>query len=150
MSTVRKATTNDIAALSAMGEKFLAYSEYGSIAPVAGADLGRGIARFVEGGFAYVAEIDGKVVGALLGIMSPVWFAPEIRYAIEIAWWVNEEARGGRAAFRLLNAFEAWARDNGARAVVLSDLVINGETPVGKIVERLGYRMVERSHLKEL
>ena len=40
-------------------------------------------------------------------------------------------------------------RSQKADIIVLSDLVINGDTPIGKMVSRLGYTLVERSHVKK-
>lgn len=150
MITIRHATPDDVGQLVAMGETFLRWSAFGRQVPFDGVAMGQAIDALLASGVVLVADLDGDVVGALLGTLSPLWFAPGTKVAAELAWWVDESERGGRAGVKLLRAFEQWGAEQGATLCVLSDLVIAGQTPAANLFEKLGYAVVERSHLKEL
>lgn len=147
---VRPATDRDLGAIALMGARFLAASPYADFVQTEHADLVDRLRKLLaDNGVAFVAEVDGEVRGAIVGRLSSLWFAASC-VAIELGWWVDQDLRGGTVGVRLLWAFEDWARSQGATAVALSDLVSQGETPSGLLFERLGYRMVERAHVKEI
>ena len=150
MTTARQATHADIDAIVDMGFRFIAHSEYGHLVSPTRDDVARGLDGLIRRGVVFVAELNGKIIGMLAGMLSEVWFSPSTKFGVELTWWVNEEHRGGRAAFVLLKKFEEWCKESGARVAVMSELVLGGEAKVGKILNRLGYRMAECSHIKEL
>jgi len=90
----------------------------------------------------------GEIIGGIAGLTSPLWFSPQVLFAVEIAWWVREDHRGGTAGIKLLRAFEGWAKSIGCKAVCLSDLIINNTSPAGALFGKLGYSVLERSHIK--
>lgn len=139
-----------------MGERFFAYSAFSTIIAF-NREAARSAVRFMvepgtlltdSGNVVLVAELDGKVIGGIAGMLTGTWFNPYARVATELAWWMDEGHRGGTAAIRLYRAFEAWAQRAGAEAIVMSDLVIDGETPAARLFEKLGYATVERAHIK--
>lgn len=152
MCQIRPATHDDLDALLAMGEKFFSFSRFAQFA-IFDRDTARAsITALIDAevGVCLVAVIDGEVIGGIVGALSPLWFAPTCLSATEFAWWVSEEHRGGMAGVKLLRSFEQWAKDKGAAMVSLSDLIINGETPAGRLLENLGYLAIERSHVKRV
>lgn len=66
-----------------------------------------------------VVEIDGRIVGYLLGFIHPTFFADG-----PVAWieelMIDEEHRGFGLGRLLVRAFEAWARQGEARLVALA------------------------------
>jgi N-acetylglutamate synthase-like GNAT family acetyltransferase len=56
-------------------------------------------------GFILVAEKDEAVVGMVIAAQHPNIWNPDINQISEIAFWVDEEHRGGKAAHRLLHAY---------------------------------------------
>lgn len=104
----------------------------------------------MQTGIVLVATIDHEIVGGIVGAVAPLWFNPTIRIASELSWWVSEEHRGGTVGVKLLWAFEAWAKEQGAAVVSMSDLVIGGEMPAGRLLEKLGYVATERTHIKKV
>lgn len=156
MCTVRLATPDDLNTLTRMGERFLAFSPLAQVVEPDPYAMREVLERFAKPGTllaesdtaVWVAEKEGEVVGGLVAAISPVWFAPHARVATELAWWVAAEHRGGTAAIKLHAAFERWAQAHGAHAQVLSDLVVDGEPTAGSIIERLGYTLAERAHIK--
>lgn len=151
MTVVRRATEDDVPALVALGERFIMRSPYGASLDVTADDLDTGIRlALLARGVAFIAEVNGDAVGAIIGAVTPIWCSARARVGAELAWWVDDAHRGKVLGIRLLQAFESWAKEQGASHVVMSDLVFDGDAPVGPMFERLGYRLVERSHLKEL
>jgi hypothetical protein len=146
--SVRPATADDIADIADMAVPFIAYSDYGPFVNPTKQDMEAVLLKMIDTGIVLGAFDEGKAVGVIVAVMTHPWLSPSTRVAAEMAWWVNEEYRGGRTAFLLLKAFEDWAKSNQADVIALSDLVINGDTPIGKMVAKLGYTLVERSHVK--
>lgn len=146
--TIRKATLDDMPQLLAMGEQFAQYAPFDvEYSPEGTAAF---LAALMESGLVMVAEQDDRITGAIVGALAPMWYSPGNLIASELAWWVDSEHRGSRAAIQLIKAFEAWAKDSGARIITMSDLRIGEDYPAGPLFERLGYRVSERAHTKEI
>jgi GNAT superfamily N-acetyltransferase len=138
---IRAATATDFEDLQRFARRFVSDTPY---AKFAGDDLDL-TAGVLKAPCRLVAELDGKLIGALLGTANTLWFVPAM-VAVVLAWWVEPEHRGGMAAGRLLEGFEAWAREQGCVTAFVSDRHI--EAP--DYLQRLGYTAVERQHAKEL
>lgn len=145
---VRRATVADIDALIEMGRAFLAYSAYGKSVPFDRDQMAIGLCSILDSGVIFVAEKDAKIIGCIVGIMNGLWFAKDTKVAAELAWWVAPEYRGGRLSIKLLREFERWGVEQGVKHIVMSDMVIDGEMPVARLFEKLGYALVERAHMK--
>jgi hypothetical protein len=88
-----------------------------------------------------------KIVGAIMGILTPWWFSREM-IAAELGWWVDPEHRGRGDDLR--RRFEAWAVQQRAPVVSLSDVKLDDAMPNGLLYARAGYEVVERAWLKRL
>ena len=148
MTAIRPATAADIAPLVAMGERFYHRSPFAAAVAYSPDAVANIIAEVMDVGVALVAESGGVVVGGIMGICRAPWFSDDL-CAIEMAWWVDDAARG-TTGVRLHRAFEQWAQGQGAAAVVLSDLVLADTAPAGPLYDRLGYACAERSHIRRL
>jgi len=146
---IRLATVEDAAVLTAMGRDFLQYSEYRNL-QVTDEEIQAGIAGVIANEMSFVAEIDGQIVGFILGIIGPMWFVQRVRIAVELAWWVDLAHRNTTAGVRLLKAFESHATNMGVQYIAMSDLVVQGDTPVARLLGRMGYSVTERMHTKEI
>lgn len=132
-----------------MGARFLAWSPYGQKLGYRVTDIEAGLNRMLAaGGVCFVAEREDRIIGAIVGILSELWFRPGVPVATELAWWVDPDARGA-TGIRLLRRFETWAIEKGAGLIALSDLVVDGVEPADKLFRSLGFTTVERSHIKE-
>lgn len=93
---------------------------------------------------ALVYEVNRRAEGILLAHayehpFGPVWFAQER------LWWIDPAHRG-RAAFKMLDAYDEWWLAQGCAAGGMAGM---GEDPaVRKLYERRGYRVAERNFLK--
>lgn len=68
------------------------------------------------------------------------------KWASETCWYIRPDARG-RGALRMLNAYEAWARECGCVAVGMASLADND---VGALYRRRGFESVEMHFVKGL
>jgi ribosomal protein S18 acetylase RimI-like enzyme len=126
-------------------------------------EIGRQRAARDTGGFSYrnsvVAEVDGKLVGALVGYpvadepepvdteSTPPMFVPlrELENLAPGTWYVNTvavypEARGMGVGSKLMNRAEQSASDLGLRG--LSLIVSDANRGARRLYERLGYEEV--------
>lgn len=94
-----------------------------------------------------VHDVAGVAQGVLMAFafehpFGPVWLAKES------LWWISPKHRGGTAAVRMLDAYEAWAKSQGC---VYAGMAGMGSQPaVGALYERRGYRTAELHYLKAL
>jgi GNAT superfamily N-acetyltransferase len=150
VSIIRHANEQDIDALIAMAREFIAYSAYGTMIAPSDDDIRAGLQAVLASGVVFVAEVGDRIVGAVAGVLAPMWFAPTITAAVELAWWVDPAHRMTRIPFKLMHALEAWGKARGARIMCMSELVIDGTTPVAKMLGRMGYVNTERTHVREI
>lgn len=68
------------------------------------------------------------------------------KWAKETVWYIAPSARG-RAALPMLDAYEAWAREQGCTTIGMASLATND---VSRIYERRGYAPVETHFVKSL
>lgn len=67
-------------------------------------------------------------------------------WAKETVWFIRPEARG-RAALRMLDAYEEWARSQGCIKIGMASLELND---VSGLYRRKGYSPAETHHIKSL
>jgi GNAT superfamily N-acetyltransferase len=150
MIQVRRGTAEDIDALVDMGGRFFAFSAFSGFIPYDADAVGASLSAIVDQGALFVATCDEQLIGGIVGMLSPVWFNQNARTATELAWWVDEEYRHTSAGIKLYRAFEQWATEQGADAIVMSDLVIRDAAPAENLFKKLGFTTVERSHIKKV
>lgn len=145
---IRKATIADVPALIELGREFAAVSPYNS--EYSEQAVGSVLETLIVNGVVLVYESSGSIYGGLLGMLAPVWFSLSDKIAVEVAWWVAPQHRGGRGGIGLIRAFELWAKESGAVSVALSDILIDNGFAVGGALSRMGYTLSERTHTKEI
>lgn len=152
MAIIRSATQEDLPKLVAMGMGFLQSSVYARCLAPSVEGMEAGVKAVLDNGVVLVAVDGDRLLGGIVGIAAPLWCQPETLVAIELAWWMQPEHRNSAAGVRLLFAFEDWAKQQGLAMVVLSDLVPTDRTKqdITPMLDRLGYQMVERSHIKAI
>ena len=147
---VRLATADDLDVIAAMGQRFFAGTRYAAALSPSHEDMRAAIGAIFEHGRVWVAEVDGVPRGFLAAVLQPVWFSPGARVALETSWWMDEDVRGRVEGVRMLAEFERWAKEEGAKAICMSDIVLEGESAAERILTRLGYRVTERTFTKGL
>lgn len=84
--------------------------------------------------------------GAIGGMLTPLWFAPEMVIASELFWYAEKPGEG--AALR--ERFEAWAKERGARYVQFSAMVNEHEERLRRTLAGQGYHAKEIGFIKEI
>lgn len=143
--TLREAELGDVPAVARLARTFIGQSGYARMFELTVEDITTAIDSVVDSdaGVCILCECDGRVVGAILGTRSPVWLKRGETVAVELGWWVDPEHRG--PGMDLLRAFERWA---SPLPVVVSDTIMDGSTPAGPLLEKVGYEMIERSFVR--
>jgi len=88
------------------------------------------------------ARADGKLIGYFVAILHPALHYKTKLLAHDDAFFLAHEYRGGLVGFKLFRAAEAALRKDGVDRIVVHEKL---RKPVGKFLERLGYRAIERN-----
>ena len=147
MAVVREATENDLFDILFLATSFS--REAHEVHKVDRVKVGELLTSLVQGenSALLLYEVEGKVVGFLAGLIHPMLFSHAV-VASEVAWFVEKEARGSYAGKKLLEAFEAWAKEQGADWVTMGDITVVGN--LGPVYEKLGYENTERAYSKRI
>lgn len=147
MTTIRPATAADTDRLVAMSLRFQATTKYAQHLRATPETVAALIATLLASADATILVVEqaGELVGMLAAAIYVQPMSLE-RIGSEIVWWMEPEARGGRAALRLLRTAEAWAQERGA--TVFQMMAPSPE--VSAFYERLGYAEIETHHQRRL
>lgn len=144
---IRHATAEDKPAVLVMVDHFLQASAFGEI--LAGGDGGGTLFDLALSlGVIFVAQntttgqLDGML--AVLALEHPILHR---KYADELVWWVEPEARGRRTGIKLIDYMEGWARTEG---LDMAKMVAPAGSNVGTFYRRRGYVAVETTFYKRL
>lgn len=135
---IRRATLDDMPAILDLGAEFLAYSPHSWI-PLDRDAFATFAAHMIEHGAIFLSE-DGFIGG----LLSPAYFNPAYVFAAELFWFARKEGP------QLRQAFEAWAREQGASAVTCSGLVDHHEAAIRRVYGRAGYEPSEIAFMKRI
>jgi len=83
--------------------------------------------------------------GFIAGTLTPLFFAPHIKIAVELVWWAPN-ADGTR----LRELFEAWAKDKGASGVQMTAQNNDYAARLTQNLTRNGYTPIEVAYLKAI
>jgi GNAT superfamily N-acetyltransferase len=137
---IRPAKLEDIPAMVELGRLMHGESPLWSRLAYSPFKVGIVCERLIEldGGFAFVGERDGSIVGAMLGVAEEHWMSND-KVATELALFVESSSRGALLAARLVSRFVVWAEDEGARLTVAG--VSTGVEPerTAQFYERFGF-----------
>ncbi len=144
---IRPAQPHDLVQLLEMGRLMHAESPRFRPVPFSTEKAQQLIEQLISRGGAFVAEVDGALVGMFGGVVFEHFFSTT-KMAADVVLYVTPEYRGGSLAARLVHAFERWAIEAGADELVLGvSTGIEAERTAG-LYERLGYERSGISLLK--
>ena len=152
MTTVRKATPEDIPALLAMGRAM--HAESPRFAPLDYSDekvlrLVERLLRVPKAGGILVAEAEGMIQGMLVFYVGKHFFGDD-DFAADICVYVTPAHRGGSAFFRLLDAFEAWATSLGVKEMILGTSTGVHQARTVALLQHAGYEQFSTGLLKKV
>jgi N-acetylglutamate synthase-like GNAT family acetyltransferase len=139
---VREAESKDLPELLRMLEDFaVALGE--AYEPESIVDLMQALIKEDHG----IVLTDGKscMAGA---VAMPYFFNANRTVVTELFWWVDEDQRGNGKGKELLEGLEAWARSIGADR--LSMMTVVQFNDVGKLYEKHGFKLLERTYAKDI
>lgn len=132
---IRVADTADLPAILEMAEAFHGYSPW-RVYPFDREATEQYAIGIMTAGVILISD-----TGMIGGLVNPVPFAPSCQVAVELFWW-------GDGALR--EAFEVWAKAQGATAVQFSALADDRSPIMARLFGRAGYRPIETGYLKDL
>lgn len=137
---IRQATSDDLPRLMDVAAQFWALTPWSDMG-IERDDIAicSTLENAIENGSCFVGD-----KGVIFGFMGPVWAAPQNKIAVELAWW------GAGEGMELLEAFETWAKDNGAIGVQMSTLGSVHDARTEEKLIKAGYRVSERGLFKGL
>ncbi len=136
----RRATPKDVARFVELGLRF--YREEGGRAACPEALAGFAASHLCDPNRVYFAAGD-PAAACLCGMIAPHYLTGEPT-AFKTAWYAIPGARGYGA--HLLRAFEAWAKEKGARRIIVAG---RNERTLS-LLERLHYHPLEKVYSKDL
>jgi GNAT superfamily N-acetyltransferase len=149
--TIRFATLNDLPSLVEGGSRMHALTRFRNqpynpqkVAQAFCDLITRGQGKYA---FLVAAHADGRIVGALIGVMEQQIFTDTWTASV-MHFDVLPEARMGGYGVRLLRAFEQWARN---RRAVEFCFGVNSDAEsdaVGRFARKMGYRQVGENFVK--
>lgn len=143
---IRKATKADLSAMLEIAQCLADESSYSHI-KLSKARVKTTIETMIEHGFAMVAELDGKIVGGMLGDTFTPWYS-EDKVAIDYSLYVLPAHRNGLIAYKLVKAFEKWAISMGAKQ--MRPGIGTGNPSMARLYEKMGFQKVGSWHLKNI
>ena len=150
MSCIRRATQDDIPSLVRMARHFIKYAPHSALMEPNEEELVAQSRMIVDTPMfgVFVADVDGELVAMFVAVIGPVWFSPSRMMASELAWWVEPHARNTPIAFRLLKAYEDWAKENNADCMFMASLEMDHGPNVERMLTRFGYAKSETQYFK--
>lgn len=136
---IRQATSDDMPRLMAIAVEFWKLSPLSEFVALDEIAVCETIERAIDNGSCFVGER-----GVIMGFMMPHWAAPSCRVALEIAWY------GAGEGDALMQAFEQWAKDNGAVGVQMSTIGAAHDDKIESKLIKSGYQVAERGFFKRL
>lgn len=148
--TVRQATKDDLAAVALLGKRFHQYTAWANKVPYS---VEGGIAwanLMLDAGLLIVADDGDQLVAVVGGLAAPFLNNPAYTLGSELLWWVNEEHRNSGLGKQLITAIEDAAKTAGCDFWLMVSLEAVEPEKAGAVYERLGYRLIEHSYMKDL
>ena len=93
----------------------------------------------LERGIAIVAEVQGQIVGGLIGYLAEHYFGNNLA-AYNMALFIPAEHRNGMVGPRLITKYIEQARSKGASEIVISNTTGYEKERVGRLFQRLGFK----------
>ena len=98
----------------------------------------------------YILAIqDSKIIGFIGGVLAPYFFSKKMRVS-DVGFYVAPNHRGSRAAIKLIQALENWAKQNNISDVCLGQTTAINMEKTQKFYNRLGYKTVGFNTVKHL
>lgn len=146
---IRQATPDDIPRIIEMGAIFWAQTAYRDI-PYCPDSIAESALEMMASRLLIVAELEGRVVGAVGALAVPLYANRDVLTASELYWYVDEDHRNSGAGKLLLAGIEDAARARGVKLFGMMALDAVEPDKAAAMYKRLGYQPGERTFYKVL
>lgn len=144
---IRSGTKDDIPAIIRMAEQFWKHTEFDEVYDP---DMVAGMSQAcIDQGLMSVYDNDG-VCGFACGIAGPLLASSEVLAGTEMAWWVDEDKRGGSAGVKLLKHLEGLAKSIGVKYWTMIFMESSMPKEVESMYKRMSYHKTETSYMRVL
>jgi len=152
MLTIRKVETRDSAELVKLGQEFYESTVFADVIKFDPISLLHTIfSNIDQPNFnCWVAELDGKIIGAVAGYAYPFQYNLSNLIIMELFWHVNIEYRKSGAGDLLHKEFENWGREIHASAMQMGYTDSPESKRVEKIYRHKGFVENGKMFVKEL
>jgi GNAT superfamily N-acetyltransferase len=140
---IRESNQNEFEELSIIGRRYASETLLGSISDD---QINNIILSCSKNGIVYVAEIDGRIVGVIAGIIVDGFLMG--RFVEEVLWYVEPEHRG--VGVLLYAKFEEACREKGCYGIAMSAYNNKYLSVVDRFYRRNGYKEIDRKYFKIL
>jgi GNAT superfamily N-acetyltransferase len=134
---MRRAEASDLDRVVTLAANFHAYGVWKDV-PLDRGAFTAFVANLIENGAVFLTD-----TGVIAGLISPFYFQPAFKLGVELFWWAPDG--GGR---ELREAFEGWAREQGATAVQFSAMGDENAERVARLYRRAGFEPAETAFVK--
>lgn len=145
--SIRNANLEDVPRIIELAKQFHAVSGYECL-ELDDDTMQRLAFTSIEQSLCPVAEVNGEIVGFLLGLQFPALMNANVMVGTEIAWWVEPEHRNKPIGVRLLKYVEQQAKSKGLKYWSMMCLEQLNADGLESIYERMGYKKAERTYMR--
>jgi len=105
---------------------------------------------FIQNHLCFLAEVDGRYVGCLAGVITQHHFNYDYKYYQEAMWFVKKEYRGKGIATGLLKATEHECRQLNCKKIAVGI----SQSVLPKVLDRayrqMGFSLFETHYIKDV
>ena len=112
--------------------------------------LGSILSDCLTSGFLIVAEDDSGVFGFIAAIKSTPLCSKSTLMATELGWWINEDKRGGKSGYKLINFFESECAKDGVKCINMVHMETSMPEKIKGLYLGMGYSLQESSYSKRV
>lgn len=145
---VRNATEQDIQAILDLSREFWKFTRYTeafdeeTTLPM--------IILSMDHDLMLVNEVDGRVNGFLAAIKAPLLASSEAMQAVELAWYIEPQKRGGAIGIRLIQEMETKAREQGIKYFNMASMQSSMPDVINRMYDKMDYVHSETIYTKIL
>jgi GNAT superfamily N-acetyltransferase len=104
---------------------------------------------FIKNHICYMAQIDGKVIGILAGVVTQHHFNYDFQYFQEAMWYVLPEYRSQGIADQLLEVVTNEAKGRGCKRMIVGHTENVMPKELSYYYRKLGFQLFETHYIKE-
>lgn len=146
---MREATKNDIKDMVELGKMFYEKTILPAYVPYDEVSIACILTQYIDNDktVVFVMEKDGRVVGGIMGQIIPLYWNLSCFAGQQLGWFVHPEYRGAHS-LRLIEAFEQWAKEQGAHIIFSGAKMNERYEMMDRLLSHRGYESLESVHVK--